>query len=71
MDYKSYFFDYEVQVREEIRYEAKEEGREEGIQQGIQQGVQQTILKLAELIKAGLSVEEALARIQNEQSVAT
>ena len=74
MDYKRYFFDYEVQVMEQMKSEAREEGlaegREEGMQQGIQEGMQQGILKFAELIKAGLSVEEALSRIQNEYSVA-
>ena len=55
---------------EEGRQQGRQQGIQEGIQEGRQQGRQQGILRLAELIKSGLSVEEALARIQNEYSAA-
>ena len=52
-----------MSVAEELRMEGRLEGIEEGIQQGIQQGVQQGVTMLAELIKAGLSLEEALEKV--------
>ena len=48
-----------MSVREKWMSEARIEGMEEGLQQGIQQG----IAKLAELIKSGLSLEEALEKV--------
>ena len=58
MDYKSHLFDYAQQL--------KTEGWEEGLEQGRMEGA----IKLAEFLKAGLSVDDALARVQSEVKVA-
>ena len=78
MDYKSYFFDYEIQVMERMKSEAREEGLEEGRAEGIaagreegrEEGRVEGILKLAELIKAGVMIDDAVARICDEYSIA-
>ena len=49
-----------MSVKEKWQEEAWFDGEEHGIQQGLQQGIQQGANKLAELIKTGLSVDEAL-----------
>ena len=56
-----------MSIKQKWQDEAKTEGIEEGIQQGkqqgIQQGIQQGAAKIVELIKAGLSPEEALENV--------
>ena len=50
--------------QEEARMEGKEEGLRQGVQQGMQQGIQQGAAKIVELIKSGLSPEEALKKVK-------
>ena len=54
-----------MSIKQKWQDEAKVEGTEEGIQQGLQQGMQQGAAKIVELIKTGLSPEEALEKVSS------
>ena len=70
MDYKSHLFDYAEQLKTEGWEEGLEQGIEQGIEQGLEQGHAEGAIKLAEFIKAGLSVDDALVRVQSELKIA-
>ena len=53
-----------LSARERGWYEGREEGKEEGRKEGVTIGA----IKLAELIKSGLSVDEAVLKIKEEQN---
>ena len=52
-----------------LREEAKQEGIQEGIQQGIQQGKREMTELLAKLISEGMSVEDALNKVNSSISL--
>jgi len=62
MFYKE-ILDYDTQ----LRAEGREEGREEGEAKGRAEGINIGITKMLELIKSGLSLEEAQRKISEEQ----
>ena len=56
---------WQHEAKMEGKIEGKIEGKKEGIEEGIQQGIQQGAARIAELIKAGLSPDEALEKVCN------
>ena len=63
-------FDYAEQLKTEGWEEGLEQGIEQGLEQGREEGRMEGAIKLSEFLKASLSIDDALARMQNEAKIA-
>ena len=58
-----------LSFRDRYLNEGRKEGRQEGREEGREEGRGEGVTMLAELIKKGLSLEDALQKIQEETSL--